>query len=49
MLALSAAQPASIASCAVPIIPLVSLDDCVQQDFVGPAQQLMTAWLCSDD
>ena len=48
-LALSAANPAAVLSCDVPLIPLVSLDACLQRDFVGPGTRLMTAWLCTQD
>lgn len=48
-LALSVANPAATLPCDVPLIPLVSLDACSQQDFVGPGTRLMTAWLCTGD
>jgi TPR repeat protein len=46
-LAFSVAQPEAVISCDVPVLPLVSLDQCSRQTFVGPDATLNTAWLCT--
>jgi hypothetical protein len=45
-LAVSVAKPQDIIPCAVPVPPLVSLQDCVASDFVGPGPMLMSTWIC---
>jgi hypothetical protein len=46
-MALSVAKPQEIIRCDVPVLPLVSLQDCLRSDFVGPGPTLMSAWVCA--
>jgi len=46
LFATSVADPGKIIPCDIPVPPLVSLDGCLTQDFVGPGNQLWHAWFC---
>ena len=48
-LALSIAEPEKALPCSIPLLPLVSLQDCGRENFVGPENQLMSAWLCTTE
>ena len=46
-LALSVADPDQALPCTIPLLPLVSLQECRQEKFVGPENRLMDVWLCT--
>ncbi len=46
LFATSIAEPEKVLPCDVPVPPLVSLDNCLTQPFVGPGNRLWYAWFC---
>jgi len=48
-LAISVAQPEAVIPCEVPVLPLVTLDECSRHAFVGQDANLNTIWLCTTD
>lgn len=44
--ALSISQPEQALPCSIPVMPLISMEQCQVEPFVGPGPQLMNAWIC---
>lgn len=46
LFALSVADPAAVLPCDLPLQPLVTLSDCIRENFVGPGQRLWLMYFC---
>jgi hypothetical protein len=46
LFATGVADPESIIPCDIPVPPLIVLNDCLTQPFVGPGDRLWQAWFC---
>jgi hypothetical protein len=46
-MAVSIAAPSEVIPCDIPVLPLVSLQNCKRRDFVGPGPMLMSTWVCA--